>query len=221
MRMFVFIDSGTFTLSLYLYLIRQIMGCTNSYTNRPLNGYYCAGEAYATHYNVTQGLCRWTCLTSLQCVTMSYNPVSGACLLASVPCVLASKHEEFMLMIFQKQEHVDCGVWVEDEFGVIPARMLTPRAGNAYVARVSVNGDLLVGGANLPGQNWNTYIAYHGGHPYYPTEELLTVHPNCTMAWFPYKAGDELPPKAVVTGMLTNGRCLYSSASFHAPSTSG
>ena len=36
------------------------------------------------------------------------------------------------------------------------------------------------------------------------------------MAWVPYKAGDVLPMNAIVTGMLANGRRLYSSLSWHA-----
>ena len=153
---------------------------------------------------------------SQQCAALSCNPVYGTCLLASQPCVLAQKHHEFMLMIFREKEDVNCAIWVQDTAGVIPYRILTPRDG-CHVGRVSVNGDLLVGSANLPGQNWITYIAYDGGHTYYPTKELLTIHPNCTMAWLPYKAGDVLPPGAMVTGMLANSRGLYSSLSFHAP----
>ena len=193
-----------------------MLGCNKIYTNTPLNGYHCTAGNYIIRGNVTQGFCTWTCLKSQQCAAMSYNPVTGTCLLASQSCVMALKHDEFMLMIFREKVDVSCAVWMQDEAGVIPDRILTPRDGN-YVGRVSVNGDLLVGNANLPGQNWNTYIAYDGGHTYYPTEELLTIHPNCTMAWFPYKAGDVLPPGAIVTGMLANSRRLYSSLSFHAP----
>ena len=89
-----------------------------------------------------------------------------------------------MLMLFRKQEYVNYAVWVQDEVGVIPDQMLTPRDG-CHVGRVSVNGDLLVGNDNLPGQNWNTYIAHNGGNTPYPTKELLTIHPDCAMACCP------------------------------------
>ena len=36
------------------------------------------------------------------------------------------------------------------------------------------------------------------------------------MAWVPYKARDALPMNAIVTGMLANGRRLYSSLSWYA-----
>ena len=121
-----------------------------------------------------------------------------------------------MLMIFREKEDLICVVWVQDEAGVIPDWILTHRDG-CYVGRVSGNGEFLVGSANLPGEDWNTYIAYGGGHTYYPTEELLNIHPNCTMAWFPYKVGDVLPSRAMVTGMLANGHRLFSSLLFHAP----
>ena len=121
-----------------------------------------------------------------------------------------------MMMVFRKQEIVSCAVLVQDEAGVIPDRILPPRDG-CHVGRVSVNGELLVGNANLPGQNWNTYIAYKGGNTQYPTQELLTIHPDCAMAWYPYSAGDVLPQRAIVTGMLANGHRLYSTLSSHAP----
>ena len=35
------------------------------------------------------------------------------------------------------------------------------------------------------------------------------------MAWVPYRAGDVLPMNAIVTGMLANGRHLYSSLSWY------
>ena len=167
-------------LQLYIWSTKQLLGCIESYANNPLNGFQCTDDKYGFYANVTQGLCTWTCLTSQQCAALSYNPLYGTCLLASQPCVLASKHDEFMMMVFRKQEIVSCAVWVQDEAGVIPDRVLPPRDG-CHVGKVSVNGDLLVGNANLPGQNWNTYIAYKGGNTQYPTEELLTIHPDCAM----------------------------------------
>ena len=71
--------------------------------------------------------------------------------------------------------------------------------------------------AYKPGENWNTYIAHNGNQIVSRNEDLLTAHPNCTVAWVPYKAGGVLPMNAIVTGMLTNGRRLYSSLSRHKP----
>ena len=146
---------------------------------------------------------------------MSYNPVNSTCLLAAQPCVKAEKHDNFMLMIFRHQEHVDCVVWVRDRYGVVPYRMLTGPH-NGQVGRVSVGTDILVGQACLPGKNWNTYITHNGRQIHFRNEDLLTVHPNCTVAWVPYKAGDTLPMNAITTGMLANGRRLYSSLSWYA-----
>ena len=154
---------------------------------------------------------------------MSYSPVSGICLLASQPCVLAEKHDEFMLMVFRDLEHVDCAVWVQDMVGAVPDRILTT-INDGHVGRVTSGGntgsgnipvDILVGQANRPGQNWKTYIAHTGQAMEFPNEELLTVHPNCTMAWVPHKAGDVLPVNAIATGMLANGRRLYSTLSYN------
>ena len=202
-------------LTSYIWLLRMSMGCKEMYTNKPLDGYYCNGEYSTTDNNITQEMCSRVCLISENCTAMSYNPVDGTCLLASLPCVVALKHNEFMLMIFRKQKRVNCAVWVQDEAGFVPDRILTQ--GDSHVGRVSANAGFLAGSAQLPGQNWNTYVAQEGMWKEFPTEDLLTVHPNCTMAWLPYKARDTLPPNAVVTGGLANGRRLYNTLSFHAP----
>ena len=145
---------------------------------------------------------------------MSFSAVTGTCLLSEQPCLKVEKHDDFMLMIFREQGHVDCVVWVRDQSGVVPARMITG-PDNAQISRVSDDGELLVGQAYNPGQDWYTYIAEDGNWMRFSNEDLRTVHSNCTMAWVPYKAGDSLPRKTVVTGMLADGRRLYSSLSWH------
>ena len=189
--------------------------CKQRHTNRPLNGFRCNGQPFTSPRGVTQASCVHACVTSPSC-SMSYNPVTSACLLAAQPCVRAEKHDDFMLMIFRHQEQVDCIVWVRDQYGVMPDRMLTG-PDDAQVGRITVGGNILVGQAYKPGDNWNTYIAYNGNQIVSRNEDLLTVQPNCTVAWVPYKAGDTLPMNAIVTGMLANGRRLYSSLSRHKP----
>ena len=189
--------------------------CKQRYTNRPLNGYRCNGQNFESPRGVKQASCVHACITSPSCSAMSYNPITSTCLLPEQPCVKAEKHDDFMLMIFRQQEHMDCVVWVHDQYGIVPDRMLTGPH-NTQVGRVSVGNDLFVGQASLPGQNWNTYVVHNGNQVLFPNEYLLTVHPNCTVAWVPYKAGDVLPMNAIVTGMLANGRRLYSSLSWHA-----
>ena len=129
---------------------------------------------------------------------------------------MAEKYDEYRLMVFRQQEQVECAVWVPDQYGIVPARIVVAGSGG-YVARIAVDGNVLVGRGDLPGQNWNTYIAHEGRQISSRNEDFLTVHPNCTMAWVPYTAGDVLPRNAIVTGMLANGRRLYSSLSWHAP----
>ena len=94
--------------------------------------------------------------------------------------------------------------------------MMTGAYSNRAVGRVSVDGDVLVGQADIQGGDLNTHIAHKGEKIHFPNEDLLTVHPNCTMAWVPCKAGDVIPHTAVVTGMLASGRRLYSTLSWHA-----
>ena len=119
-----------------------------------------------------------------------------------------------MLMVFRELEHLDCVVWVRDQSGVVPDRMFTGPH-DARVGRVTVGDDLLVGQAYVQGRNWKTYTAQNGSEISFPNEDLLTVHPNCSVAWVPYKVGDVIPPKSVVTRMFANGRCLYSTLHWH------
>ena len=201
---------------LYVMEVQSSALCNPKYTNQPLNGYYCNEYEYAQIDKVREDICKRACFQSEECGAMSFNPVSDTCLLATQPCSLAAKHDEYRLMVFRLQEHVDCAVWVRDQAGIVPARMVTTGSAG-YVARIAVNGNVLVGNGNNPGQNWNTYIAHEGKQIYYRNQDFLTVHPNCTMAWIPFTAGNVLPRNAIRTGMLANGRRLYSSRSWHAP----
>ena len=180
------------TLHIFVLLISILpMGawpyCSPRYTSRPLNGFYCNGKMYRPPFAGIQASCVHACITSPSCSAMSYNPVTSTCLLNKQPCVKAQKHDHYMLMTFRHQENQDCVVWVRDKYGVVPDRMLTG-PNNAHVGRVTVGNDLLVGLAGYPGQNLNTYIAHNGNQIYFRNEDLLTVHPNCTVAWVPYKA---------------------------------
>ena len=119
-------------------------------------------------------------------------------------------------MVFRHEENMECTVWVRDQAGTIPDRVVTHDA-FSHVARIADGGDTLVGSGHDPGEDGLTYIASVGQVTSYPNQDFLTVHPNCTMAWVPYTAGEVIPRKAIVTGMLANGRRLYSTLSWHAP----
>ena len=93
--------------------------CRQRHTNRPLNGFRCIGQPFTSLRDVTQASCVHACITSPSCSAMSYNPVTSACLLVAQACVKAEKHDDFMLMIFRDQQHVDCVVWVRDQYGVM------------------------------------------------------------------------------------------------------
>ena len=201
---------------LYQYPKPSFMTCSPRYTNQPLDGYFCDGYQHFTGNKANENICKQACFTSPKCGAMSFNPVDGTCLLATQPCALARKHTEYRLMVFRKEEQVQCAVWVRDQAGIVPTRMVANENGR-LVARVAVDGNVLVGVADKPGQNWKTYIAHEGREIFYPNQEFLTVHPNCTMAWIPYTAGDVLPRNAIATGRLANGRRLYSIKSWHAP----
>ena len=130
-----------FVLILSARLMRTTEMCKQRYTNRPLNGFYCNGQNYTHPHGVTQASCVHACITSPSCFAMSYNPMASTCLLAKQPCVKAQKHANFMLMIFRELEYVNCVVWVRDQYGVVPDRMLTG-PDDAQVGRVSVGDDL-------------------------------------------------------------------------------
>ena len=196
---------------LYHYPRQSVMTNSPRYTNRPSDGFLCVGHVYD---NTNENICKQACFGSATCGAMSFNPVSGICQLATQPCVLVEKHDEYRLMVFRPEEQVQCAVWVGAQAGITPSRAVTAGS-STYVARVAIGGDVLVGYGLKIGDNFLTFIAHEGQMSNYPSQDLLTVHPNCSMAWVPYTAGDVLPRNALVTGMLANGRRLYSSQSWH------
>ena len=192
--------------------------CVQQFSNTPLNGFYCGGQNHTANGNNAKGSCKLACITSTTCFSVSFNPVTKTCVLSEVPCVTATSLNGFELMIFRDKQDVNCAVWVPDEPGVLDNNRLLYVKNNG-VGRVSVNGDLLVGRADKPGENWNTYIPQPStdSQIWYGTEELLTVHPDCTMAWVPHTAVDILHPRSIATGMLADGRRLYTIRALHPP----
>ena len=187
--------------------------CMQKITNAPLNGFHCGGRNHTVNGNNAKGACTHACITSTECSSLSFNHVTETCVLSEVPCVTATRLNGFELMIFRDQQDVNCAVWVPDEPGVLDNNRLLYVKNNG-VGRVSVNGDLLVGRADKPGQNWNTYIPQPSTdiQVWYRTQELLTVHPDCTMAWVPHTAG-ELQRGCLLTAGVYTPSELY----FHRP----
>ena len=95
--------------------------CSQKYTNRPMQGYYC-NCPYQTNITVTSHhYCTYRCISDSQCRVLSYNTVHYYCLLSMEPCVVADEHPDCMLMVFRLSETEQCVSW---ETGNIPRRMV-------------------------------------------------------------------------------------------------
>ena len=90
--------------------------CIQKYTYDPLES-FSWGASMHSQCKVTEATCKQACFGSPSCGMMSYNMVNGTCLLPSQPWAVARKREVYRLMMFRREENVECTVWVRDQAG--------------------------------------------------------------------------------------------------------
>ena len=90
---------------------------------------------------------------------MSYNAVNSTCLMAAQPWVKAQKHDDFMLMIFCHEEHVNGVLWVREQHGIVSNRMLT----SPKLIRVLMGRNRIVSQANTHEENQGSPLCKSNG----------------------------------------------------------
>ena len=187
--------------------------CVHKYTNGPMNGYYCNIGHYANISTNNQLQCTDMCIRDPSC----YNVVHESCLLGSKPCAVAVQHSDFLLMVFRWDETIQCPHWFPPpNDGVnLPSRLVENKP--PYTVHVAV-GRIIQGTDIYP-----THVAHVSsqavgwavlGVGNVVSEDinydLLSVSPNCTLAWLPYSPGDRVPLRALPIGMLSDTGPTYS-----------
>ena len=182
------------------------------YTQLPLDGYHCLDESYSLHHNISgidQFGCVRQCILSYECTILMYNLHNGVCVLGAQPCAVTEPHGQLMTMVFREEETLEC---------LVPQAVSELDSGSRLItiwnrrslARVERGGNIYVGHSNTPdgGNNWG-YFRFGSEQFRGITDHfLLTVSPQCSVAWLPYTAGQPIPFRAVMCGML-NGKQVY------------
>ena len=190
--------------------------CIQKYTNRPLNGYYCNNGHYTNVTAIQQHRCTNICIKDPQCLVLSFNAIRHYCLLNSRPCAIAHKHPEILLMIFRWDPDVHCSNWVPPpNDGVnIPPRLVEndpSQKVHCAVGRIRVGANVHPGHvAHIVSSSAGFFIVDGVRVVENSNYELLSVSPNCTLAWFPYTAGEALPPGVLQSGYTENLGPTYS-----------
>ena len=79
-----------------------------------------------------------------------------------------------------------------------------------YCTRTTSRGNFYVGVIGRPTEDGYGYFLIDGNEHYENKQyKLLTVRPNCSLAWMPYRAGDTQPKRAVVAGYLSGVGFTY------------
>ena len=188
-------------------LINSTGGMT-MFSNGYLDGYHCVSEYFKTIPNISQHICTLVCMESEPCFVLAYNHQRHICFLGQKPCAIAEPREDYVMMVLRHNVEQECLVWNQwDRSNDLP-RVVRSKFAPRGVARKVQGNTIHVGTMNVP-DNGFAYFVSNGINIEVIDAELLSVHTNCSLAWMPYKVGDPLPKRAVVTGSL-KGREAYS-----------
>ena len=177
----------------------------------PYGGRYCIGEGIVTP-KLLPHECRYVCLQSPTCRAYNYNLTEGTCTKFTLPCPQAFSDQVMEFVVFSETPVNQCYEWVPySPGGPLDKRMIASHSPWYVVARLQVSGNDVV-----------SYYIMNQGHCYgtlrgtsYSTKqggyrcELLRVVESCTIFWIPYTAGNPLPSRAVIGGVMTNGDVPY------------
>ena len=183
------------------------IACRTMYASSPANGFYCPSGNLRNISDIGQQQCTRYCLTDKACRVMSYNTKYRICLLGETPCVVATSHPDYMLMIFRSNLDIDPIIW-KPKSNPLPARTVDTRVTrHEALCRTQDGDDLLIGHGEPHAASYTTLEDGSGATHY--GGSVLTVHPAYTLAWVPYVAGSPLPKNAVPCGYLTTEGHTY------------
>ena len=181
------------------------------YAQPPLMGYHCLEDSYILRKNISgldQFGCVRQCILSHECTTLMYKPQDGVCLLGVQPCAIAVPHDQLMTMVFRAEEMLEC---------LVPQALSELDSGSRFIkisarrslARLVHDENIYIGTSQTPNGNNKGYFGFRGANFVHTTNHvLLTVSPQCSMAWLPYTVGHPIPFRAVVCGTW-NGEVVY------------
>ena len=163
-------------------------------------GFYCDNNVCVVLQGMVLHHCKLVCLRKL-CAGLSYNFANGTCLIHTKPCVNASLHPDYELILFQPSRPYPCIRWVDSP----PLRYVTKDYQG--VAR-NKRDNQWVPGKHLLGSQI-TCTVWASAETCGQGAEYLEVGDHCSVAWVPYTAGDPVMAGAVLGSTLSDGTPLY------------
>ena len=186
-----------------------------NYTRQPLLGYRCMmnNPSYQiTLNNTARTRCVWRCLSSNDCVVISFNHRLNNCELSMQLCDTVASAADFSINVYSIERKL-CSLWVpKSEFDAQRAVKFRQNAGRAdiiAVARKWENSGLFPG----KHQRFNSFrIQIAVDENTFVTDgrgEILLVDSACLWKWIPYASPNILPIEALVAGYDVNREPLY------------
>ena len=170
-------------------------------------GKYCQGNG-KTMPNVLSRQCRYICMQSSNCVATNYNTADGMCTLLTTTCPLAKSDSDIEFSIFMPPAEADqCYEWRPSESSDWGRTVVI----KSYVVRILKSGTAYVG---YWGRAESTCRASDGTSAMSSKSDglacqILWIKDGCTAYQHPYTFGDALPRRAVVGGIMPDGKTTY------------
>ena len=176
----------------------------------PYKGRYCTGDGTVT-LKLLPHECRYMCLQSPTYRAYNYNVTAETCTRFTSPCPQAFSDPVMEFVVFRETPVSQWYEWVMYSPGdPLGERMIATDSPWCVVSRLQVNGNDVVSYFVTDSDHcWGTF-----GETEYSTQqgyrcERLRVVEGCTIFCVPYTAGNPLPPRAVIGGVMANGDVPY------------
>ena len=193
--------------------------CVNYIAQKPLDGYHCPVDGRTIKLSqVTSNMCSHYCVTLSQCHIVSYDANRHLCLVHDSLCIemVRDKEQVFSSVMFYMSPRRGCISWLPYQGNTPEGERLVCRHSSKrrYIAiRLHYNNEILPG--RFADHSTLLKLVSHvnglTGIETSPTSSMdyLVVSEECSIAWVPYKAGDQMPPRAVVGGRKSHGGPLF------------
>ena len=191
---------GALATAIAAYVVVCNSTCTGPLSIAARRGFYCDNKVSVVLTDMVLHQCKLVCLQGL-CAGLSYSFANRTCVILSKPCVIASLHPDYELILFQPSRQYSCIRWVDSP----PLRYVTK---DYQGVTRNKRGNQWAPGKHLLGSPV-TCTVWASVEDCGRGAEYLEVGDYCSVAWVPYTAGDPVMTGAVLGSTLPDGTPLY------------
>ena len=174
------------------------------------SGRYCIGEGDSDQV-ILPHHCQAACLESATCYAYNYNATERICTRFTSPCPEAKRDPIMEFVVFTQRPYEECYEWVPYSSGdTADDRMIYTDDPRHMISRMQKDGNDFGCYYHTPLSNCFAGTGFSSFHKNqgYPCQRLQ-IKEGCTVFWVLYIARDPIPPRAVITGHMTNGDRVY------------